>query len=137
MLATTDQRDGDAQIAVPAPGGPLRSREVRHYRVRVRDVSGWSGWSDGLRIEAGLLEPGAWSARAITIPDDPGSRGQSPSPVLRREFDVPAPIASARLHVTALGVHQRLPERSPGLGRPAGTGLDVLSATASWRTPTT
>ena len=106
VLATTDQRDADAQVAVPAPGGPLRSREVRHYRVRVRDVSGWSGWSDGLRIEAGLLEPGAWSARAITLPDDPGSRGQSPSPVLRREFDVPAPIASARLHVTALGVHR-------------------------------
>ena len=106
VLATTDQRDGDAQVAVPAPGGPLRSREVRHYRVRVRDVSGWSGWSDALRIEAGLLEPGAWSARAITLPDDPGSRGQSPSPVLRREFDVPAPIASARLHVTALGVHR-------------------------------
>jgi alpha-L-rhamnosidase len=106
VLATTDQRDGDAQVAVPAPGGPLRSREVRHYRVRVRDVSGWSGWSDGLRIEAGLLEPGAWSARAITIPDDPGSDRQSPSPVLRREFDVAAPIASARLHVTAFGVHQ-------------------------------
>ena len=106
VLATTDERDGDAQVAVPAPGGPLRSREVRHYRVRVRDVSGWSGWSDALRIEAGLLEPGAWSARAITLPDDPGSRGQSPSPVLRREFDVPAPIASARLHVTALGVHR-------------------------------
>ena len=72
----------------------------------MRDVSGWSGWSDALRIEAGLLEAGAWSARAITLPDDPGSRDQSPSPVLRREFDVPAPIASARLHVTALGVHQ-------------------------------
>jgi alpha-L-rhamnosidase len=106
LRATTGVRDGDAQVAVPAPGGPLRSREVRHYRVRVRDVSGWSGWSDALRIEAGLLEPGAWSARAITLPDDPGSRGQSPSPVLRREFDVPAPIASARLHVTALGLHR-------------------------------
>ena len=106
MFATTDERDTDTQIAVPAPGGPLRSREVRHYRVRVRDVSGWSGWSEGLRIEAGLLEPGAWSAHAITIPDDPGSGRQAPSPVLRREFDVPAPIASARLHVTALGLHR-------------------------------
>ncbi len=76
VFATTDERDTDTQIAVPAPGGPLRSREVRHYRVRVRDVSGWSGWSEGLRIEAGLLEPGAWSAHAITIPDDPGSGGR-------------------------------------------------------------
>ena len=106
LLATTGERDGDAQVAVPAPGGRLRSREVRHYRVRVRDVSGWSGWSDPLRVEAGLLEAGAWSARAITLPDDQGSRGQAPSPVLRRAFDVPAPIASARLHVTALGVHR-------------------------------
>ena len=44
-------------------------------------------------VEAGLVESGAWTARAITLPDDPGSRGQAPAPLLRREFDVPSPIA--------------------------------------------
>ena len=106
LLATTGERNGEAQVAVPAPGGALRSREVRFYRVRVRDVSGWSGWSEPLRIEAGLVEPGAWTAQAITLPDDPGSRSQAPAPLLRTEFEVRVPVATARLHVTALGVHR-------------------------------
>jgi len=106
VLATTGERDGDLQVGVAAPGGALRSRQVRYYRVRVQDASGWSGWSEPLRVEAGLVEPGAWTAQAITMPDDPGSRGQSPAPLLRREFDVPSPITAARLHVTAMGVHR-------------------------------
>ena len=106
VLASTGDRDGDAQLAVAAPGGALRSREVRHYRVRVRDSSGWSGWSEPLQVEAGLIEPGSWSADAITLPNDPGRRAQAPAPILRREFDVAAPIARARLHVTAHGVHR-------------------------------
>ena len=40
VLATTGERDGDVQVGVAAPGGPLRSREVRYYRVRVLDASG-------------------------------------------------------------------------------------------------
>ena len=106
VLASTGDRDGDSQLAVAAPGGALRSREVRQYRVRVRDSSGWSGWSEPLQVEAGLMEPGALTAHAITLPDDPGSQAQAPAPVLRREFDVPAPITRARLHVTAFGVHR-------------------------------
>jgi alpha-L-rhamnosidase len=106
LLASTGPRDGDVQLAVPAPGGSLRSREVRYYRVRVRGASGWSGWSETLRVEAGLIEPGAWTARGITLPNDPGRSRQAPAPVLRRAFDIPKAVASARLHVTALGAHR-------------------------------
>ena len=118
----------DAQVAVPAPGGPLRSREVRHYRVRVRDVSGWSGWSDGAADRGG--PPRARRVVALVRSRSRTIRAAAVSHRRRcsgREFDVPAPIASARLHVTALGVHRVSAERSPGLRRPAGTGLDVLS----------
>jgi len=38
VLATTGERDGDLQVGVAAPGGALRSREVRYYRVRVQDA---------------------------------------------------------------------------------------------------
>ena len=106
VLATTADREGDEQLAIAAPGGALRSREVRHYRVRVRDSTGWSGWSEPLQLEAGLNEPGAWTALAITLPDDPGNQAQAPAPFLRRAFDVAAPVTRARLHVTALGVHR-------------------------------
>src|SRR4029079_17126161 len=55
VLATTGVVDSDDQVAVPAPGAPLESRAVRHYRVRIRTDIGWSDWSSSLRIEAGLL----------------------------------------------------------------------------------
>ena len=76
VLATTSIVDSDDQVAVPAPGAPLKSREVRHYRVRIRTNIGWSDWSASLRIEAGLLEPSDWTAIGITIPDDPGRTGR-------------------------------------------------------------
>ena len=104
VLATTGVVDSDDQVAVPAPGAPLESREVRHYRVRIRTDIGWSDWSASLRIEAGLLEPSDWTAIGITIPDDPGRTRQAPPPLLRRVFEVPGPARRARLYATAHGV---------------------------------
>ncbi len=106
ILATTGDCVGDEQVAMIAPGGPLNSREARHYRVRVRGTSSWSDWSQSLRVEAGLLRPDDWLARAVTLAGDPGSRKQAPAPMVRRVFDLPGPVAQARLHVTALGLHQ-------------------------------
>ena len=37
---------GADQLDVTAPGGPLRSREVRHLRVRVATDAGLSAWSE-------------------------------------------------------------------------------------------
>ncbi len=104
VLATTGIVDSDDQVAVPAPGAPLKSREVRHYRVRIRTDVGWSDWSASLRIEAGLLEPSDWTAIGITIPDDPGRTRQASPPLLRRAFEVPGPARRARLYATAHGV---------------------------------
>ncbi len=104
VLATTGVVDSDDQVAVPAPGAPLNSREVRHYRVRIRTDIGWSDWSATLRIEAGLLGPSDWTAIGITSPDDPGRARQAPPPLLRRAFEVPGPVRRARLYATAHGV---------------------------------
>jgi len=97
---------GADQLDVTAPGGPLRSREVRHLRVRVATEAGWSAWSEPATVEAGLLTPADWRADAVTLPDDPGAREQSPVPLLRKVFDLPAAPRRARLHVTSLGVHE-------------------------------
>lgn len=106
LTASSGVVDGAAQVAVPAPGPMLRSREVRYCRVRVRTARGWTDWSPVLRVEAGLLEASDWTALAVTLPDDPGADRQAPAPVLRHQFDLPADIVRARLYLTSLGVHR-------------------------------
>ncbi len=97
---------GADQLDVIAPGGPLRSREVRHLRVRVATDAGWSGWSAPATVEAGLLAPADWQAVAVTLPDDPGAREQAPVPLLRKAFELPAAPRRARLYVISLGMHE-------------------------------
>jgi len=98
--------EGPDQLDVVTPGGSLRSREVRHLRVRVATEDGWSSWSAPATVEAGLLEPADWSAVAVTLPEDPGAHRQAPSPLLRTTLDLPAAPVRARLHVTSLGDHE-------------------------------
>ena len=106
LLATSGHVTGEEQIGIPAPGEPLRSREVRYYRVRVLTDAGGGDWSGPLRVEAGLLHGSDWLAQAITLPGDPGMDAAAPAPCLRREFDLTGEVRHARLYVTSLGVHQ-------------------------------
>ena len=105
QLATTGEVHDARQIHVPAPGGPLHSREIRHYRVRVATTHGTTAWSEPITVEAGLLDPGEWHGSAITLPGDPGSTRSAPAPVLRTEFTLEAQPVRARLYVTSLGIH--------------------------------
>ena len=57
-----------------APGGPLKSREIRHYRARIATEAGWSDWSPVLTVEAGLHEASDWAAEAVTLPGRPRVR---------------------------------------------------------------
>ena len=87
----------------PAP--PLASREVRWWRVRVRTDRGVTAWSAPARIEATLLDRDDWIARPISPRSNVGRIERGPVPLLRRAFDLEAAPVSARLYVTALGVH--------------------------------
>ena len=59
--------DSAEQVLVPWPAAPLESRERVSVRVRVRDRSGsWSGWSEPVRAEAGLLDPADWTAHFVS-----------------------------------------------------------------------
>jgi alpha-L-rhamnosidase len=89
--------------AWPAP--PLCSRQVRWWRVRVRTDRGMTAWSEPARVEAALLEAADWVARPVTLGSDAGRSTAGPVPLLRRDFDLNVAVASARLYVTALGVH--------------------------------
>lgn len=93
----------DEQLFVPWPGEPLASREQAAVRVRVRGDE-WSPWSAPVVVEAGLLEPEAWSARFVG--PVAGAGLDDPAPVLRGTWQVPDDVVSARLYVTAHGLYE-------------------------------
>ncbi|GIH26540.1 alpha-L-rhamnosidase [Acrocarpospora phusangensis] len=94
-------------VLVPWPGAPLGSRERRGARVRVYgqdgSISAWSPWA---YAEAGLLDPAEWTARAAAPPLALLGPPDGPALLLRRAFTARAAVASARLYVTAHGVHE-------------------------------
>ncbi|WP_406437305.1 glycoside hydrolase family 78 protein [Streptomyces sp. NBC_01613] len=98
--------ESDVVTDHPWSAAPLRSRQVRHWRVRVRTDLGWTDWSGPARVEAALLDAPDWTARPVHVPSDRGRTTPGPVPLLRREFDLPAEPVSARLYVTSLGVHR-------------------------------
>ncbi|MER6492866.1 family 78 glycoside hydrolase catalytic domain [Streptomyces griseorubiginosus] len=103
---STDEVESDVVTDHPWPAEPLLSREVRHWRVRIRTDHGWTGWSEPARMEAALLDATDWTARPVYLPSDRGRTTPGPAPLLRREFELPAEPVSARLYVTSLGVHR-------------------------------
>jgi alpha-L-rhamnosidase len=89
------------------PFAPLHSRERLALRVCVWGTDGSaSNWSSLATVEAGLLHPDDWHARFITPDWAEDTTHAQPAPFLRRIFDVPAGMISARLYVTALGVYE-------------------------------
>jgi len=87
-------------VLVPWPAAPLQSRNRRTVRVRVTGTDGETcPWSAPAAVEAGLLHPADWTAQMITPDADP-------APVVRKEFRLDAPVASARLYVTAHGLYR-------------------------------
>ncbi len=94
-------------VLVPWPFRPLRSRERATIRVRASGTDGRvSSWSDELAVEAGLLDAAGWTARFVTPAWPAGGSRSEPAVYLRREFEVPGPVAQARLYATALGVYE-------------------------------
>ncbi|MGO3884777.1 MAG: family 78 glycoside hydrolase catalytic domain [Mycetocola sp.] len=103
--------DGNESVLVPWPSAPLRSRERATVAVRVRgsesNAGGYSAWSDEVPLEAGLLEPGDWSAVPVggAWPEDPESDDRRPA-LVRRDFSLDGTIASARLYASAHGLYE-------------------------------
>jgi alpha-L-rhamnosidase len=90
----------------PLPGVPLASREVVWCRVRVWTDRGVTGWSDPLRLEGGLYRAEDWVARPVSPVSNAGQREPAAVPQLRRSFGVGKGLVSARLYVSALGIHE-------------------------------
>ncbi|HEY4386569.1 MAG TPA: family 78 glycoside hydrolase catalytic domain, partial [Ktedonobacteraceae bacterium] len=106
LLAQTGRVESDHAVLVPWPFAPLHSHEHLEVRVRVWGNDGQpSTWSER-PVEAGLLAVEDWSAQFVTPAWEEDITRAQPAPLLRREFDVPSGVASARLYVTALGVYE-------------------------------
>jgi alpha-L-rhamnosidase len=105
-ITATGRVESPESVFVPWPGAELGSRLRRDLRVRVHggdgSVSDWSPWA---WVETGLLQPGDWRARAAAPPRELLGSPDGPAPLLRRDFTVRAPVASARLYVTARGLY--------------------------------
>jgi alpha-L-rhamnosidase len=97
----------DASAFVRWPFAPLRSREERGVRVRATSRDGAvTPWSTELVVRAGLLSPNDWEA-VFVGPDPALTRSMgSRLPLLRREFVLDRPVASATLYISALGVYE-------------------------------
>ncbi|MFK4805997.1 family 78 glycoside hydrolase catalytic domain [Microbacterium sp. ZW CA_36] len=105
---TTYVVDSPEQVLVDWPADPLRSREIVTVRIAVRGADGaWSAASVPTVLEAGLLEPGDWSARPVGAfrNENPHSDERRPS-LVRRAFEVRDDIVRARLYATAHGVYE-------------------------------
>ncbi|MGH3209902.1 MAG: family 78 glycoside hydrolase catalytic domain, partial [Trebonia sp.] len=115
---------------VPYDGPPLTAGGHYQWRVRVWDAaspvsastvsaSTVSAWSAPASFEVELA-PGDWQASWIglgplredfTPPSQPGTpdavaAALRPAPYLRRSFTLAGPVATARLHITALGLYE-------------------------------
>jgi raffinose/stachyose/melibiose transport system permease protein len=126
VTATSAILESPDQVGVPAPGAPLRSREVRFFRARISPAV-VDLVEPAPAVEAGLLDAADWEGRAVTLPDDPGAERSSPSPLLRREFSIEGDATQARLYVTSLGVHRVFingEAASPDLLAPGWTTLE-------------
>jgi len=97
----------DQSTQVPYAGPALTSRERLFWQVRVWDGGvRASAWSEPAFWEMGLLQPSDWQASWIE-PDlgDDGSK-PGPAPMLRRDFELGGPVASARAYVTSHGLYE-------------------------------
>ena len=107
-------------------------------RVRVADPVGLVGLE---RVAAGrgraCCGPTTGVAEAITLPDDPGAARQRRHRCCAANSTSPDSIARARLHVTALGLHQVSDQRAAGLGRTCSRRAGRPTATGSSPTRTT
>lgn len=95
----------DASTQIVYGGRPLVPRQGYWWRVRVWDRTGAaSAWSAPARFWTGMLgEP--WRAQWIGAPwqQEDGKTDADAAPMLRKTFDVPKPVVSARAFVTGVG----------------------------------
>ncbi|WP_445733956.1 family 78 glycoside hydrolase catalytic domain [Mariniflexile sp.] len=110
-LWDSEKQQSSQSIFVKYNGKELVSSQKVYWQVKYWNQEGKpSSWSAVNHFELGLLKNSDWQARWIGLPtakdadtSDRGSIIHKPQ-YLRKDFEIPENIASARLYVTAKGV---------------------------------
>ncbi|MDE3127603.1 MAG: family 78 glycoside hydrolase catalytic domain, partial [Gemmatimonadota bacterium] len=107
LLWDSGRVESPASVFVPYAGPAGQSATRYWWRVRVWTAAGdVSPWSAPAYWETGLLHPSDWTAKWIGTPASPADTGETPSPLLRRDFTLHGRVARARLYVTSLGLYR-------------------------------
>lgn len=109
-LWDTGQHASDESAQVSYAGQPLNSRQPYFWKVRVWDKDGRvSAWSEPATFSMGLLAPTDWQAKWIGRDETSTGTNESrrlPARMLRKEFTVTKPVASATVHFSGLGLSE-------------------------------
>lgn len=92
---------GAESVEVAVDGHINTARQEKRFQVRVATQYGWTAYSPVSMYETGLASPEEFVAVAI----GDGSSHGSPSPLLRKKFEVQNSISKARLYVTSRGIN--------------------------------
>ncbi len=99
--------DSDRCLNVRYAGTPLTPATRYRWRVRLWDADGIEGdWSEEATFETGLFDRDRWQADWIAAPNLGGPFFSPPCPHVRKGFRLDAPVAFARLRITAIGVYE-------------------------------
>jgi alpha-L-rhamnosidase len=98
--------ESDQSVHVAYRGQRLTSRQRVYWKVTIWDERGKAETSDPAWFEMGLLKRSDWKARWIGAALRGGAHTTIPVPYLRKSFNLPGKIQSARLYVTALGLYE-------------------------------
>ncbi|MBC7785781.1 MAG: family 78 glycoside hydrolase catalytic domain [Burkholderiales bacterium] len=113
-LWDTGKISSDAQAHIAYAGAALVSRLRVWWDVQLWDADGNPGVaSEAAFFETGLLNRDDWSARFIAAPLEGTGRLGAASPMMRKSFQLPAEIKSARLYITALGLYEAVINGKP------------------------
>ncbi|QPC84160.1 glycoside hydrolase family 78 protein [Phototrophicus methaneseepsis] len=105
-LWDTGRIESDQSIHVPYKGLSLTSRQRVYWCVIVWDETDEASQSAPAWFEMGLLDQADWQAEWIGGELRGGPRSTIPAPYLRKSFMLPAPVQSARLYTTAIGLYE-------------------------------
>jgi alpha-L-rhamnosidase len=104
---TSGKVASDESVNRPYAGPQLEAGRRYHWQVRAWDERGQpSAWSTPAFWETGLMAPSGWKAKWIAPDVVEDTTRSNPASMLRSEFALEAPIASARAYVTSLGLYE-------------------------------